>query len=218
MTSSVAEGLVRMRGMVAELPSMTVDGFRAGREVAWPLDPSARRFFAAGLGASAAAADLARSLLDQEASVTLDVVRGEDLPRSADERTSVLVASYSGETVETLRAYDAAGRQGARRLVLTSGGTLAERAYDDDVPVVRVPPGLPPRSAVGYLFGGILGALDSAFPESNESRIRSAAESVRGRWGALAGPRGPARSIATGIGERLPFFVADRPLGAVARR
>jgi glucose/mannose-6-phosphate isomerase len=218
MAAGPAESIARMRAMIAELPAMVVAGYRTGREIAWPVDAAGGRLYAAGLGASAASADLARAILDAEASVTLDVIRGDELPRAVDSRSSVLVVSYSGETTEALRAYDAAGRRGARRLVLASGGALAERAEDDRVPVVRVPAGLPPRSAVGYLFGGVLGALDSAFPESMEARLNGAAGTLRERLRTLGSARGPAVTIANGIGDRLPFFVADRSLGAVARR
>jgi glucose/mannose-6-phosphate isomerase len=217
MASSAAEGLARMRSMVAELPAMVVEGFRRGREPPWPLEPSGARLFAAGLGASAASADLAGALLDAEGSVSLDVVRGDELPRSADARSTVLIVSYSGETTEALRAYHVAGRRKARRLVLTSGGTLAERADDDGVPVVRVPQGLPPRAAIGYLFGAVLGVLDGAFPGSNEARLRSVAGALGDKIRALGAARGPASLLASGIADRLPFFVSDRSLGAVAR-
>jgi glucose/mannose-6-phosphate isomerase len=218
MASSPAESVARMRSMVSELPTMVLAGFRSGREVAWPFDGSGGRLYAAGLGASAASADLARAVLDTDASVTLDILRGDELPRAVDKHASVMVVSYSGETTEALRAYDAAGRRKARRLVLTSGGELADRAEDDRVPVVRVPAGLPPRSAVGYLFGGVLGVLDSAFTESVESRLGAAADRLRATLPEFSAVRGPASSLAAGIGGRLPFFVADRSLGAVARR
>jgi glucose/mannose-6-phosphate isomerase len=217
MASSAAESVARMRSMIADLPAMVVEGFRLGRELAWPLEAGTARLYAAGLGASAASVDLACALLDAEASVTVHLVRGDELPQAADHRATVLVVSYSGETTEALRAYHAAGRRRAKRLVLTSGGALAERAEDDGVPAVRVPPGLPPRAAIGYLFGAVLGVLDPAFPESNDARVRTAAGALHGRLRGLGAARGPASTLAAGIGGRLPFIVADRSLSAVAR-
>jgi len=218
MATSAAESVARMRSMVSELPTMVVDGYRQARELAWQTDGAGAPLYAAGLGASAAAADLARALVAAEANVDLEVVRSDELPRSVRDGTSVLVLSYSGETTEALRAYDAAGRRHARRLVLTSGGALEERARTDKVPVLKAPAGLPPRAALGYLFGGVLGALDAAFPSTLEPRVRAATDALRERLRTLAGPRGPAVHLASGIGDRLPFFVADRSLGAVARR
>ena len=43
-----------------------------------------------------------------------------------DAGRAVLCSSYSGNTEETLAAYEAAGALGARRVVATTGGKLAE--------------------------------------------------------------------------------------------
>ena len=51
----------------------------------------------------------------------------------------MLCASYSGETEETLACFEAAGVIGARRIVATSGGTLAELARAEGVPCSRSP-------------------------------------------------------------------------------
>jgi glucose/mannose-6-phosphate isomerase len=135
-----------------------------------------------------------------------------------DRSSEVFLASYSGNTWETLVAYEAAGRAGARRTVLTSGGALLERAERDGVPVLTVPPGLPPRSAVGHLLGGVLGLLDSTFPESLEGRVEGAAEHARARIREFARPRGPAALVAGRVGDRLPFVYAEQAFAALARR
>ncbi len=62
----------------------------------------------------------------------------------------MLCASYSGNTEETLAIYDAAGALGARRIVATTGGKLAEAARAEDVPVIPLPGGFQPRAAVAY--------------------------------------------------------------------
>ncbi len=58
--------------------------------------------------------------------------------------------SYSGNTEETLAVYEAAGAVGARRIVSTTGGKLAEAARAEDVPVIPLPGGFQPRAAVAY--------------------------------------------------------------------
>jgi glucose/mannose-6-phosphate isomerase len=64
--------------------------------------------------------------------------------------------SYSGTTEETLAAYDAAGALGARRIVCTTGGQLAESARADGVPVIPLPGGYQPRAAIGYALVVVL--------------------------------------------------------------
>jgi glucose/mannose-6-phosphate isomerase len=207
-----------MRALAADLPNGILAGFRAGHDLALPNGEGGARVYAVGMGGSGIAADLARGIVDAESRLSLTVVRGPVLPRSVDERSKVLLVSYSGDTWETVRAYDAAGRAHAQRVVITSGGALAERAEHDDVPVVRLPPGMPPRSAVGHMLGGVLGLLDPVFPESNETRVARAAERLRTQIGAFARTGGPAESLAGAIGDRLPFFYAESSFVALARR
>jgi glucose/mannose-6-phosphate isomerase len=64
----------------------------------------------------------------------------------------IFCSSYSGNTEETLACYDAAEAVGARRVVATTGGAIAEAARRDGVPVIGMPAGLQPRAAVGYTF------------------------------------------------------------------
>ena len=59
----------------------------------------------------------------------------------------VLCASYSGETEETLGCFEAAGAAGAQRVVLTTGGTLAQLARDDGVTTVFSEQTVSPRIA-----------------------------------------------------------------------
>jgi glucose/mannose-6-phosphate isomerase len=218
MRTSLSDGLARMRALAATLPDALESGYHSGRELVQPLPKDEPRFVAVGVGGSAIAADLARGLVDAESRASFSVVRSPDLPRSVDSRSEVLLVSYSGNTWETLAAYDAAGRAGAPRIVLTSGGTLLERAEADSVPVLAVPPGIPPRSAVGYLFGGVLGLLDPVFPESLESRVARAAEATRRRIREYARPRGPAATLAGRFGDRLPFIYAEDSFAPLARR
>lgn len=207
-----------MRALAAMLPDALEAGYRAGLDLARPLPGDDLRVVAVGMGGSGIAAELARGVVEAESRATLSVVRSPDLPRSVDSRTEVLITSYSGNTWETLAAYDAAGRVGARRIVLTSGGALLERAEADGVPVLAVPPGIPPRSAVGHLLGGVLGVLDAAFPESLEGRVAHVAEATRVRIGEYARTRGPAATLARKMGDRLPFVYAEQSFGSLARR
>ena len=78
--------------------------------------------------------------------------RGAELPAWTGPDTLVLCSSYSGNTEETLAAYDAAGEAGAPRVVSSSGGELPARARRDKVPVIPLPGGFQPRAAVGYSF------------------------------------------------------------------
>ncbi len=213
----VSDGPARMRALAANLPTALREGFAEGLEIAPPAR-GASPIVAVGMGGSAIAADLARGVIDAETPATLTVVRSPELPRGLDSRAHVILVSYSGDTWETLYAFDAAGRVGAHRTVITSGGQLADRAAEEGVAVLSVPSGQPQRSAVGHLLGGILGLLDPWFPESNESRVARISDHLRNRIGVLARARGPAAALASRVGDRLPFVYAESSFIALARR
>jgi glucose/mannose-6-phosphate isomerase len=211
-------GAARMAELAAQLPSQLRDGFREGKEQAPPFPPGTRQVVVAGMGGSAIAGDLALALTSAETELDLQVVRSDDLPKPIRAPGWLIAISYSGNTRETLHAYDEAGRRGMPRLAITSGGELEARATRDGVPVLAVPPGGPPRAWVGYLLGTLLGALDSSFPDSNEDRLRAAADSVESAWPALSAKEGSGAELARAVGERLPTICAEMPLAGLARR
>jgi len=115
-----------------------------------------------GMGGSAAGGDFLRSVVEEAGTVPVTVVRDYHLPKSVGEDTWVVFLSYSGNTEETLSCYDEAGKTGAQRLCITSGGELTVRAMRDNVPVIAIPAGQPPRTALGYLFLPLLLAAQAA--------------------------------------------------------
>jgi glucose/mannose-6-phosphate isomerase len=111
------------------------------------------------MGGSAIGGALARAVIGDRAARPIAIARGYALPPWTTSDTTVLCASYSGHTEETLAAYEAAGVIGARRVVCTTGGELAKAARADGVAVVPLPGGYQPRAAVGY---GLVVSLEVA--------------------------------------------------------
>jgi len=109
-----------------------------------------------GLGGSAAGGDFTRALFESEGRVPCLVNRDYALPHFVGVDSLVFVTSYSGNTEETLSAYADARRRGARILAVTSGGELARQAEFDGVPVVTIPSGQPPRTAMGFMLVPVL--------------------------------------------------------------
>jgi glucose/mannose-6-phosphate isomerase len=141
----------------------------------------------AGMGGSAVGGLLALAALGDRASRPIVVARDYGLPAWTTPDTTVLCASYSGDTEETLAAYEAAGALGARRIVSTTGGALARSARADGVPVIPLPGGFQPRAAVGY---GLVVALEVAAlagcgePLRTEIDVAAAhAEQLVAQWG-----------------------------------
>ena len=102
-----------------------------------------------GMGGSHLAADLLK-ILKPELDIT--VHRDYGLPKSKPGELVVL-SSYSGNTEEVLDAYDMAS--GLNRAVITIGGKLLEKAKQDNVPFLLLPPGLQPRDAIQFCLAAL---------------------------------------------------------------
>lgn len=109
-----------------------------------------------GMGGSAIAGDVVRSLLEKHLSVPFVVNRGYNLPSFANKETLFIASSYSGNTEETLSATHQAIEKGCKVVAITSGEKLAEMAQKKRYPVFFLPSGYPPRSALGYSLGVLL--------------------------------------------------------------
>jgi glucose/mannose-6-phosphate isomerase len=162
----------------------------------------------AGMGGSAIGGALARAALGDTASRPILPARAYGLPPWTTPDTTVLCSSYSGETEETLACYEAAGALGAKRVVATSGGRLAELARADGVPVIPVAGGLQPRAAVAYMT---VAALEVAFRCGAGPRCASdidvAAEHLEelvSEWGPDAPEDSEAKNLARGLVGTIP--------------
>lgn len=177
-----------------------------------------------GLGGSAIAGDLAYGVAQDDFPLPFSVVRDYRWPGAVGSRSLCLLSSYSGDTEETLALYDEAGVRGARRLVLTSGGRLAGRARSDGVPVVSLPPGLPPRAALGYSLVALVALLRAlGWPGGGEAELDETAR-LLAEGNARFGPgvpeqENPAKAWARELHQRLIVLYAPaRPLAGVGLR
>ena len=102
----------------------------------------------AGMGGSAIGGDVVRLLAKNELNVPMLVSRNYSLPNWVDNHTLVICSSYSGNTEESLSAFDHARDKGAQIVGISTGGTLTERMNELDLDVVAIPAGLQPRAAL----------------------------------------------------------------------
>jgi glucose/mannose-6-phosphate isomerase len=162
----------------------------------------------AAMGGSAIGGSLALAVLGDRASRPIHLARDYGLPGWTTPDTTVLCSSYSGETEETLAAFEAAGALGARRIVCTTGGRLAAAARADGVPVVPLPGGFQPRAAVGY---AVVVALEVAalagVGEHLHTEIDVAAEHAArlvAEWGPEASEDSLAKTLARSLFGTVP--------------
>ena len=174
-----------------------------------------------GMGGSAIGGDLAAAAIGSRAQAPLVTSRGYAPPSWTGPDSLVLCASYSGNTEETLASFEAAGAAGASRVALTTGGKLADAAREAGVPVIGVPAGMQPRSAVAYMTVGALvcAELAGAAP-SLRAEIEAAGallEALCGQWEPDAG-ESEATLLARAIGDRVALIYGSAATSAPAGR
>ncbi len=115
------------------------------------------RVVIAGMGGSAIGADLLAAYVAASCPVPVVIHRDYGLPGFArGPETLVICSSHSGNTEETLDAFEAARKNDCRIIVVCTGGELLKRAADANMPVLTFAHDGQPRAAVGYSFGLLL--------------------------------------------------------------
>lgn len=149
-----------MAGHINGLPDQLNAAWELGQSLGLPPSKNIRQVVVAGMGGSAIGADLLAAYAEPVLSLPFFVHRGYGLPAwAAAEHTLVICSSHSGNTEETLSAFEAAKARGCPVLAVTTGGELAEQAKAANDPLWIFDHAGQPRTAVGYSFGLLLAAL-----------------------------------------------------------
>ena len=164
----------------------------------------------AGMGGSAICGDLLKIYL-HDLKIPVFVVRDYKVPIFVDENTLVFAVSYSGNTEETISAFRDAANKKAKIVAVTSGGQLASIAKK----VIKVPGGMQPRAALGYLFFPLIGTL------VNSNVIEVSPNEIKEMLAILSEAddfKSVGEKIAKKIGQKTPIVYASELFGAVAYR
>ncbi|MBS3114408.1 bifunctional phosphoglucose/phosphomannose isomerase [Candidatus Woesearchaeota archaeon] len=163
-----------------------------------------------GMGGSAVGGDLLKIYM-RDSKIPVFVVRDYKVPNFVDENTLVFAVSYSGNTEETISAFEDAVKKKAKIVAVTSGGQLGVMAKK----VIKIPSGLQPRAALGYLFFPVLGVLNNSGIVDVKGREIEELFDILSKTGDF---KAVGERIAKKIGLRTPLIYASELLGAVAYR
>ncbi|MFH1651371.1 MAG: bifunctional phosphoglucose/phosphomannose isomerase, partial [Chloroflexota bacterium] len=158
-----------------------------------------------------------------EAKIPIIIQRDYDLPAFVDDKTLVIASSYSGNTEETLNAFEQALKTGAKKLVLTTGGKIKEIAEDCEIPVWTITYKAQPRAALGYSFLPVLGFLQKlGFIGDKSAEVDEMLEILpdlgRRIGAAVPAASNPAKQLAQGFFDCLPVIYGAGVLAEVAHR
>jgi glucose/mannose-6-phosphate isomerase len=115
----------------------------------------------AGMGGSAISADLLSSFLADELTIPFSSCRDYSLPKYADEKSLVLISSYSGNTEETISCLKDALHRRCKIIAVSTGGEIKKLASKNNIPWISLQKGFQPRFALGARFFSMLKILQT---------------------------------------------------------
>jgi glucose/mannose-6-phosphate isomerase len=206
------------------LPDQLEFAWELGSRLSIPAWSGIRRVLVAGMGGSAIAADLLGAYAAPRAKVPLIVHRNYGLPAwVSGEDTLFIASSHSGNTEETLSAFEQAVERGCRRLAITTGGKLAEAAGESDTLLWKFEHEGQPRAAVGFSFGLLLAVFARlGLIDDSSDDLKQAVAAMREQQKILRvdvpASSNPAKRMAGQLVDRWVAIMGADVLAPVARR
>ncbi len=205
-----------MYDRIYQFPSQFEDALKRTKETSLPDWDKAdiKNIVVAGLGGSAIGGDLVRSYLAEKLDIPFFICRNYTLPNFVDSSSLVFVSSYSGNTEETLSAFEDASKRNAKIICITSNGKVEEISAAERIPCVDLPKGFQPRAALGYSFVPILTMLERlGFVDGEETNIKKTKEfliSNRNKYSfEVDAEKNEAKKLATKLHKKLPIIYAS---------
>ncbi|MBS1248556.1 MAG: hypothetical protein MAG431_00108 [Chloroflexi bacterium] len=213
-----------MLAAIDGLPEQLETAWELGQGFAPPPWENIDRVLIAGMGGSAIGASLLAAYVAPLCEVPVFVHRDYDLPAWAKgQGTLVITSSHSGNTEETLSAFEAALENGCRILAVTTGGKIAAKAKEHKTGLWQFDHDGQPRAAVGYSFGLLLAAFSRlGFIPDQADEIRDAVRAMVKQQKSVRSSvplaKNPAKALAGHLTERWVSVFGAGLLAPVARR
>ncbi len=213
-----------MLGRIAELPQQCRDAWENVQSLELPAEyRQVNKIVVLGMGGSAIGGDLLRTLAEGECAVPIAINRDYTVPAFVNADSLVIACSYSGNTEETLTAFDEVSNRGAALLAITTGGQLDQRARGLGVPLLTFRYQSQPRAALGYSLVSLIGVVQKlGFIGDKSDDLEEAItvmEALQEKIGAAVPvTRNPAKQLAKQLYGHLPVIYGSGYLAEVAHR
>ena len=205
--------LANMRKLLIEFPLQIEEAVRIGKSASITFrGRKINNIVVTGLGGSAIGGDVLRSYTSEELSVPFIVNRHYMLPEFVNNNSLVIVSSYSGSTEETIAAHLDANKRRASVLCITSGGETERLAKKSKQPVIKIPKGYPPRTALGYsFFPALISLTKMNLLPSQDKAIRETIALLKRKAKMYASLNGnnPAYELAKRLYMKLPIIYSS---------
>lgn len=161
-----------MKKLIAEFPKNIVDALKIAANMKFSKPQNEiRNIVICGMGGSGIGGRLVSEWLEMEMKVPMLFVQDYDLPAFVDQHTLVIGSSYSGNTEETLSSVAQGLSRGSHVVGICSGGMLKDFCNRNELDVVIVPGGNPPRSALAFSVIQLISLLTQLDMISGESLL-----------------------------------------------
>lgn len=172
-----------------------------------------RRVVLVGMGGSAISGDLLSAAYDTI--IPIQVYKDYQVPVIKDDDLFI-ACSYSGNTEETVSCLEQAIKRTSYIAGVTSGG-IVEKELKDKYFLCGLPPGNPPRSAIGYLFFSLLIILERfGLIDDMKADVEQTVSSLMQKAGALSKTVGCefnlAKQSAAAINGKIPLLYSSNPV------
>lgn len=209
---------------VEALPDQILDALTQTRDIAVPETyKNIKNVVVSGMGGSVLGSYVIKGLCKDELKVPFEVVSHYELPAYVSADTLLLLSSYSGTTEETLAAAEQAKTRGAKVMVITGGGPLANLAKANNWPLYLIQatynPCNQPRLAIGYAIAGQLALFAKAGVISDQSQLLTQTAGVLKKMIPGLTPEAennPAKLLAFAAFDKNLIFVASEHLVGAA--
>lgn len=144
---------------IKRFPDQFAEAFEIAKGIR--LKGNFKKFTICGMGGSSLyvelISDYMRSLDYQNISIAH--CRSYNLPQYSDNKTLYIIASYSGNTEETISCFKEVQKRGFKSVVISSGGELTKLAQNKKLPLFVIPTGIQPRLSSGYFMAFVLSII-----------------------------------------------------------
>jgi glucose/mannose-6-phosphate isomerase len=123
-----------------------------------------------GMGGSALPGEILKSYLYKKFKLPIIVNKNYDLPEYINQKTLLIVSSFSGNTEETIESMRQGNRKGCKIIAMSHAGKLEELAKKLNKTFIKLPSALQPRLAYGYSFFAILRILQNSGLITNQEK------------------------------------------------
>jgi glucose/mannose-6-phosphate isomerase len=200
-----------MKDVIMNSPDQLIKGLDLAKDI--KITGDFKNVIICGIGGSALPANILNSVTLP--SVPVFIHRDYNLPSFASQNSLIICISYSGNTEETISALEDAIKRGFKTIGIATGGKVEEICNKNNILLAKIPSGIQPRSATGYLFAtlatilyncGITGDISNEITKTAEelAKINLALEKE-------------GKNLAKKLSKKIPVVYASNKFKAVAR-